>query len=60
MFIAVTNIALGLARFGPSSFYGDFTIMYIYIGYLVFFLVLTGILFFFFTVLALYSEDGGT
>ena len=59
MFVAVTNIALGLARFGPSSFFGDLTVMYVYIGYLVFFLVLTGILFLFFTVLALYCEDGG-
>ena len=59
---AVTNIALGLVRFGPSSFFVDsnpLTIFWVYIGFLIFFLVLIGVLFLVFTLLSLFSQDEG-
>jgi hypothetical protein len=58
----VTNIALGLERFGPSSFFGEsnpLTIFWVYIGFLIFFLVVIGVLFLVFTLLSLFSQDEG-
>ena len=58
----VTNIALGLVQFGPSSFFADsnrLTIFWVYIGFLIFFLVVIGVLFLVFTLLSIFSQDDG-
>lgn len=57
---AVTNIALGLVIFSRGiSFFQDLTIFWVYIGFLIFFLVLIGVLFLVFTLLSVFSQDEG-
>ena len=58
--LSVTNIGLGTNIFGSQfSQFGDDTIFWVYIGYLIFFLVLTVGLFILFTVLALTGDSEG-
>lgn len=56
--LAVTNVGIGLAIFSRGlSRFQDLTILYVYLGYIGFFLIMIGILFVIFTVIAYTSSD---
>ena len=54
---SVTNVGLGIALFENSCTGGSYTILWVYIGFVIFLLALQGTLFIVFTIIALTNDD---
>ena len=55
----VTNIGLGLSIFSPMTRFADLTIFWVYLAFVIFFVVMVGVLLIMFSILTLRAEKDG-
>ena len=55
----VTNIGLGLSIFSPMTRFEDLTIFWVYLAFVIFFMVMVGVLLIVFSVLTFRADEDG-